>query len=248
MGALHSGHVALIDRARRECDEVVVTIFVNRLQFNDAHDFDNYPNKVESDLMVCRESGANAVYLPDHDSMYPPDFATTVSVSGVSDSLEGASRPGHFNGVSTVVTKLLIAAEADIAVFGQKDWQQVSVVRRLVTDLDLPTRVVVEPTVRDTDGLALSSRNTRLSPTGRSIASAIPRSLHLASEHAKHQPDSPRQIEESVHRYLVDAGLEVDYVSIVDSRTLTPAASASGSVLLLAVAVDGVRLIDNVEL
>jgi pantoate--beta-alanine ligase len=249
MGALHAGHEALIRRAKKECERVVVTIFVNRLQFNDQSDFDRYPVTLDADLDMCSRNGVEAVYAPRHTTMYPDGFATVVSVDGLGDRLEGASRPGHFDGVTTVVTKLLVAAEADVAVFGQKDFQQVSIVRRLVRDLDVPTRIVVEPTVRDHDGLALSSRNVRLDPEARRAAVAVPRSLDIARRLVGDGASDRDLIEAAVREHLLQSGLEVDYATIVDRDTLEKVSFVrESSVLLVAVTVGGVRLIDNTEL
>ena len=236
-------------RALAEADALVVTIFVNPKQFNDITDFERYPSTIEADLAMCERVGADIVYLPSVDSIYPAGFATSVHVAGVGDDHEGRSRPGHFDGVSTIVSKLLVAAEADIAVFGQKDYQQVAVIRRLVSDLDIPTDVIVEPTVRDPDGLALSSRNVRLSASGRTRALAIPRSLHIARDLVATETCETDHIESVVASELEDAGLEVDYVAMVDRHDLTRTSAVPGRcVLLVAAIVDGVRLIDNVEL
>lgn len=236
-------------RALAETDRLVVTIFVNPKQFNDPNDFQRYPSTIEADLSLCERVGAEIVYLPAVDSVYPSDFATNVHIAGVGDDHEGRSRPGHFDGVSTIVSKLLIAAEADVAVFGQKDYQQVAVVRRLVADLDIPTRVVVEPTVRDSDGLALSSRNVRLGPDARQRALAIPRSLDLAGRLVASGVVSVEDIESEVFSELRSTGLDVDYATVVDRGSLErPTIIKDRSVLLVAVTVDGVRLIDNIEL
>lgn len=248
MGALHRGHVELFNRASNECSRTMVSIFVNRLQFDDADDFARYPVTIDEDLDVCRDRGVDVVYLPSNESMYPRDFTTTVSVGRIGEPFEGSSRPGHFDGVATVVAKLLIASEADVAVFGQKDYQQVAVIRRLVVDLDLPVRIVTHPTVRDNDGLALSSRNVRLSESGRRRAGAIPAALDEAFSSVAAGEDDPAAVESRVRSRLEDAGLVVDYATVVDRRNLNPVESAPGAVLLVAVLVDGVRLIDNVEL
>ena len=249
MGALHRGHQALMSRGLTECDELAVTIFVNPKQFNDPDDFHRYPSTIDDDLDVCRRSGASIAYVPTTESMYPPGFVTNVHVDGVGDDHEGRSRPGHFDGVSTVVTKLLVAAEADVAVFGQKDYQQVAVVRRLVSDLDIPTTIVVEPTVRDDDGLAMSSRNSRLSSRARTIALAIPRALERAHELVESGVESAPRLEHELTDLLESAGLRVDYVRVVDRSTLQVGAVVRGeSVLLVAAEIDGVRLIDNIEL
>ena len=227
MGAFHGGHHALMRAARRRCDKVVVSLFVNPRQFNEAADLEAYPRDEERDVAEAAELGVDVLYAPSVEEVYPPGFATSVSVAGLSDVLEGAVRgPGHFAGVCTVVAKLLNVVAPDVAFFGQKDAQQVAVVRRLVRDLDLADELEIRvvPTVRDDDGLALSSRNARLSPEERQAALALPRAL------ATRDPARARE--------LLD-GLEVDYVEV---------APFDPPVLAAAVRVGGTRLIDNVPL
>jgi pantoate--beta-alanine ligase len=177
MGALHAGHLALIDAARRRADRVVVSIFVNPLQFGEPSDFEHYPRPIDDDIAECRRIGVDVVYAPTAATMYPPGFATTVHVEGITDPMEGRSRPGHFDGVSTVVAKLFAACRPDVAMFGEKDYQQLAVVRALAADLDLGVDVIGLATVREPDGLALSSRNQRLDDIERAAAGCIPAAL-----------------------------------------------------------------------
>ena len=235
MGALHEGHAELVRVARRTADHVVVTVFVNPLQFGAGEDLDRYPRTLAADLAVCEREGADVVFTPAPDVVYP-DGAPVVRVSAgpIGDVLEGASRPGHFDGVLTVVCKLLHLVRPDAALFGQKDAQQLAAIRRMVRDLDLPVAVVAVPTVREPDGLALSSRNRYLSEDERRSALVLHRALRTGDADAG--------------RALVEAepGVELDYLERVDSTTFTPA--ADGDLLVVAARVGPTRLIDNVVL
>jgi pantoate--beta-alanine ligase len=224
MGGLHRGHRALLDRARAECDSVVMSLFVNPFQFEDARDLDGYPADRERDLEVARAAGVDLVFAPTVEEMYPPGFQTWVEVTELGSILEGVHRPGHFRGVATVCLKLFTVVAPDIAYFGQKDAQQIAVLRQLVRDLALPVELRVHETVRDDDGLALSSRNARLSAVERERATALPRALALGDR-------------EAALRALAEAGLEVDYV---EHAPFDP------PVLAGAVRVGSTRLIDNV--
>jgi pantoate--beta-alanine ligase len=224
MGALHAGHLSLIAAARAECDVVVLSVFVNPAQFEDGADLDAYPRDEERDAGLAEDAGADVLFAPSPDEIYPPGFQTWVDVEEVSRGLEGALRPGHFRGVATVCLKLFNLVRPRYAYFGQKDAQQVAVIRRLVRDLDLEVTVRAVPTVRDVDGLALSSRNARLTPPERDAALALPRAL------ATRDPAAAR---------AALAGLDVDYVEIADVEL---------PVLAAAVRVGGTRLIDNVVL
>ena len=252
MGALHLGHASLIERAREIADHgtsrVVVSIFVNPLQFGDPADFANYPSTFDDDLAMCERLGVSAVYAPGASDVYPEGYATTVSVSGVSARWEGASRSGHFDGVATVVTKLFAACRPKVAVFGRKDLQQVAVVRRLTRDLDLGVDIVAAPTVRDHDGLALSSRNVRLGPDARRRALVLPAALRLGVEVALGEgvPAARRAMLASVEEL---PEIEVDYLDFVDDATMEPVDRvAPGTSAIGAIVVSGVRLIDNLEL
>jgi pantoate--beta-alanine ligase len=233
MGALHEGHASLIRRAAKECGRVIVTIFVNPKQFGPKEDFSRYPRTFAADKKLCSKNGADAIYHPSVEAMYPEGFATKVSVSGVTAPLEGERRPGHFDGVATVVCKLIAAARADKAYFGEKDFQQLAVVRRMVADLDLGCAVVPCPIVRERDGLALSSRNRYLSPAERAQAPSIYKALK--SGNAKKEM---RKIK----------GARIDYVSLVDAATFEPPTRRTRKKrLLAAVRIGKTRLIDNVD-
>ncbi len=246
MGALHDGHASLIRAAHAGCDRVVVSVFVNPRQFGPNEDLDRYPRTLTADLSVAAEAGADVVFAPSVDEMYPAGFATTVSVAGLTDGLCGASRPGHFDGVTTVVARLLGMVGPDRAYFGQKDYQQVAVIRRMVADLALPVTVVACPTEREPDGLAMSSRNLGLSADQRRRASAVPGALQAGAELAADGPVSARQVCDAMHAVLTKAGGRVDYVAAVEPDRLTPVARVvSGTVLLVAVRFGDTRLIDN---
>jgi len=252
MGALHAGHESLIARATAECDVVAVTIFVNPLQFGDPADLERYPRTLEHDLEACRRLGVAAVFAPAVTELYPrwPDPpSTVVSVRAEAASWEGASRPGHFDGVATVVTKLFAIAGRCRAYFGEKDFQQLVVVRRLVADLDLPVEVVACPTVRDHDGLALSSRNVRLTPEDRRAATVLWRALSAASAAAAGGEDRPEVLAALMASVVAtEPRVVLDYGAVVDEETLrTPSRLDGGRLfrLLIAAAGGGVRLIDN---
>ena len=246
MGALHEGHRSLIHLAQQHADFVIVSIFVNRLQFNNEEDFKTYPVTLEADIDICRSSGVGALYMPSSRTMYPESFSTSVEVSGLTARFEGASRPGHFSGVTTVVTKLLVAATPDIAIFGQKDFQQFAVLRKLVKDLDIPVDMVMAPTIREEDGLALSSRNVRLSTESRHRAVSISQGLfHSLSLFQSGICDTQELIEAT--RKSCAGEIAIDYVQIVDAQTLENVSEAHmGDVLLFAGTIDGIRLIDNI--
>lgn len=249
MGALHRGHTSLFDAAHRDSAFVVASIFVNPLQFSEPSDLLAYPAPLESDLELCRLHEVDAVYTPTARAMYPSGFATTVHIDGLTDKLEGQSRPGHFDGVTTVVTKLFNACRPDFAIFGQKDFQQAAVIRRLITDLDFPLEIVVAPTCRDDDGLALSSRNIRLTPEARTRATKLWRGLTAAKEQFDSGERHSEQLIETIRIICSIDGMELDYVEVADTETLeTKPLADERSVILLAAVVDGVRLIDNVLL
>lgn len=250
MGALHRGHLALIDAARARADRIVVTIFVNPLQFNQSTDFDRYPRPIDDDLETCRQAGVAAVYAPTAAVMYPPGFQTHVEPGDLADRLEGPMRPGHFRGVTTVVTKLLNATLPDVAAFGQKDFQQLAIVRRMVRDLDLAVEVLGVPIVREPDGLALSSRNVRLTPDDRTAAPVVSRSLQAAAT-----AFTGGERDAAVLRSIALDGIErepraaVEYVEVVDAMTLEPVERVAPPACVLTAAWFGdVRLIDNVLL
>ena len=247
MGALHAGHMALIDAAKAECDRVAASIFVNPLQFGPTEDLDRYPRQEAEDARLLEHHGCDLVWLPTADQLYPPGFATSVSVSGVSERWDGAARPGHFAGVATVVAKLFTAVRPDMAFFGEKDFQQLAVIRRMEADLNLGVTVRGVPTVRDADGLALSSRNAYLSADERQRALALPQALEQAREAILGGEPVEAALDDA-RRKLADAGFSrIDYFALVDAATLEPLAEASGEMRLIAAATVGTtRLIDNI--
>jgi pantoate--beta-alanine ligase len=247
MGALHSGHLKLITEASRVADRVAATIFVNPLQFGANEDLDRYPRQEEKDAAMLEEAGCDLLWLPQPGEFYPAGFATTVSVKGVSDRWEGEARPGHFDGVATVVAKLLCAVRPDIALFGEKDFQQLAVIRRMALDLQLGIEVLGVPTVRDEDGLALSSRNAYLSPEERSNAVELPRALNEAAEAISSGLLVSDALAAAKAR-LTRAGFSrIDYVALVNALTLEPLEQAGGPMRLIAAALIGrTRLIDNI--
>ena len=248
MGALHAGHMALVDEARRRADRVVASIFVNPLQFGAHEDLDRYPRQEAADLALLESHGCDGVWLPGAGDLYPTGFATSVSVAGVSERWEGEARPGHFAGVATVVVKLLTAVRPDLAIFGEKDFQQLAVIRRAVTDLGLGVDVVGAPTVRDADGLALSSRNAYLSADERSRALALPQALRQCREAIIAGAPVQDALAEA-RAALARAGFSpIDYIALVDASTLEPLDRASGTMRLIAAATMGTtRLIDNLS-
>ena len=248
MGALHTGHLHLVAEAAKHADTVAASIFVNPTQFNDPADLARYPRQEEQDLAMLQAAGCAIAWLPTVEDMYPDGFATNVSVSGISTRWEGEHRPGHFDGVATVVAKLLIACGPDVALFGEKDFQQLAVIRRLVADLDLPVEIVGVPTVRDADGLALSSRNAHLSADERERALALPNALREASQQIT-SGETVGTALAAAKRALVNAGfLKIDYVALVDAGTLEPLSEAAGDMRIIAAATIGkTRLIDNVR-
>ncbi len=243
MGALHEGHLSLVRLARARNGVVVLSIFVNPLQFGPDEDLGRYPRPEEADLASAEAAGVDIAFLPTTDDMYPNGGATSVHVAGITDVLEGAHRPGHFDGVSTVVTKLFNLVEPDVAFFGQKDAQQVAVIQRMVTDLDFDLEIVVGETIRDSDGLAMSSRNAYLTPADRERALSLSGALEAGSE-ALRAGESSTGAEQSMLDVLESAGVEVDYAAAVDPDTF--GAPGDGDVLLLVAArVGSTRLIDN---
>lgn len=247
MGALHAGHLALVDHARKSAGKVVVSIFVNPKQFGPGEDLDSYPRDLEGDAEKLREAGVDLLFAPSVGEMYPPGFATTVHVAGVSEGMEGARRPGHFDGVATVVARLLGLVLPDVAVFGQKDAQQCAVVMRLVADLGLPVEVRIAPTVRESDGLAMSSRNAYLTPEERKAAPALFRAL-LATQLVYELGE--RKAEKVLKAFRLALGTEpllaLDSVDLVDVVTMRPVEKIDRPVLLAAaVKVGRTRLIDN---
>jgi pantoate--beta-alanine ligase len=248
MGFLHDGHLSLIRAASEQADVVVVSLFVNPTQFNEASDLEAYPRDEARDEGLAAAAGADILFVPPVDEVYPPGFSTQVRVSGpLTESLEGAQRGAeHFHGVTTVVTKLLNIVAPDVAFFGQKDAQQALVIRRLATDLDLPTRIAVQPTVREPDGLALSSRNVRLDPTDRARALALRRGLDAAQRELAAGTQDAAALVAAARAAMDDFDVEPEYLALVDPEDLRPVSTVDQDTLLaVAARVGQVRLIDN---
>jgi pantoate--beta-alanine ligase len=246
MGALHAGHMALIAEARNRADAVAASIFVNPTQFGEGEDFGRYPRRETADAEMLEQAGCGLLWIPAVNDIYPPGFATTISVSGLTELWEGEARPGHFDGVATIVAKLLLAVRPDVALFGEKDFQQLAVIRRMAIDLGLRVEIIAVPTVRESDGLALSSRNIYLSREEREQALALPRAL----EKVRSAIQGGAKMEETLHEArasIRDAGFSrIDYFALVDADTLEPLAEPQGNMRLIAAAVIGTtRLIDN---
>ncbi|MFM7107847.1 MAG: pantoate--beta-alanine ligase [Planctomycetaceae bacterium] len=244
MGALHAGHASLVERAVAECDDVAVSIFVNPTQFGPSEDFARYPRAPEADAALLARLGVRWIHAPGVDDVYPPGSATRVVVEGPALPFEGVARPGHFAGVATVVCRLFHAVPAHAAYFGSKDWQQTLVVGRMVRDLGLPIDVVVCPTVREPDGLALSSRNTYLAPADRVRAVGLFESLEAAAAHWARGADVAA-VERAMRTALEARGVAIDYAAVVDAETLGPTAAGRAAVAVVAGRLGTTRLIDN---
>ncbi len=250
MGALHDGHMALVEAAKRAANRVIVSIFVNPKQFGPNEDLAKYPRKEAADSRMLTNAGVDVLWMPPVEVVYPEGFATNVSVSGVSEVLEGAHRPGHFDGVATVVSKLFNQVQPDVALFGEKDWQQLAVIRRMTADLNLPVEIQSVITQRDDDGLALSSRNAFLMPEDRAKAVALPRALGAAAKAIIDGGEVEAALAQA-RDTLAGAGFDVDYVALADAGTLESVAvyEAGRPLRLLAAARIGTtRLIDNIAL
>jgi pantoate--beta-alanine ligase len=247
MGALHAGHLSLVETAMQESDRVCVSIFVNPAQFGDENDFASYPRTLDQDLKILQDAGVDAAFVPDAREIYPCEPRTGIHVSGLSQQLEGASRPGHFDGVCLVVNKLFNLVQPDQAYFGWKDAQQVRVLQQMVHDLDIPVDLRPRPTVRDADGLALSSRNQRLSASGREAATRIPDALFAIEEQFDAGERAAARLQQSAVACLQQEDrLTIDYVQIVDLQTLMPIGCVDRpSLVLIAAVCDEVRLIDS---
>ena len=250
MGYLHEGHLALVRRARELADTVVVSVFVNPAQFNDAADLAAYPTDDAGDLALLEAEGVEIAFLPARDAVYRDDASTRVVVDGLGERLCGATRPGHFDGVATVVAALLNMVGPDLAVFGEKDYQQLQIVRRLVRDLHFPVEIHAVPTVRESDGLALSSRNARLSPRERALAPRLSQALARAAQmFARGETDATKLVACARGELVACEGLELEYLELIDGASIEPLESArEGAVLAAAAWLGGVRLIDNVAL
>ena len=247
MGALHDGHLSLARAARRECDRVITTIFVNPKQFNNPDDLLKYPRTEAADAVLLGTVPVDLIFAPAAEEVYPDGFKTTVSVAGVSEPLEGRMRPGHFDGVATVVTKLFGMTMADRGYFGQKDWQQLQVVQRLVRDLNLPVHIVGCETIREPDGLAMSSRNVRLTPEGRAKAGVLYAAITAAATDIRAGQSDRMAIREAAEKIRAAGFERVEYIELRDAATLMPSADPASPRRMLAAAwLDGVRLIDNI--
>jgi pantoate--beta-alanine ligase len=247
MGALHEGHLSLVRRAQGECDSVVVSIFVNPTQFAAGEDYETYPRSFEDDCAKLEAAGIDLVFAPSPEAMYSPDSTTFVEVPGIGDRLDGASRPGHFRGVATVVAKLFNVVGPDRAYFGQKDAAQVAVLRAMIRDLNFSVQLVACPIVREPDGLAMSSRNRYLSPLGRRQALILHRALQTVCELLEAGETRSEILQEALSRvFAADEGIRLDYAAIVDPRTLLPVAdTVQGALIAVAAWVGSTRLIDN---
>ncbi|MSO70276.1 MAG: pantoate--beta-alanine ligase [Alphaproteobacteria bacterium] len=247
MGALHDGHLALVEVARREAERVVVTIFVNPSQFAPREDFSRYPRDFDGDLAKLARLQTDLVFAPDVSDMYPKGFATRVNVSGLSEGLCGATRPHFFGGVATVVTKLLNQCAADVAIFGEKDYQQLLVVKRLAADLDIPTRIIGMPTVREADGVALSSRNVYLTPEQRRVAPLLHQTLQAIAKTAHSGGNVGTAIDDGFAALAAAGFAPIDYLALCDAETLVPIARLDGPGRVLGAAwLGSTRLIDNI--
>jgi pantoate--beta-alanine ligase len=248
MGYLHDGHMSLVERARKENDIVVMSIFVNPVQFAPGEDFDRYPRDIERDKKIAQEGGVDYLFVPEVSEMYPEGYSTYVEVEGITEVLCGAKRPGHFRGVATVVTKLFNIVKPHRAYFGKKDFQQLKVIERLVKDLNFDVEVIGCPIVREKDGLAMSSRNVYLSPKERESATSLYRALKLAKELIEKGERNPETIKSKMEEFILSHPhvKAIDYIEIVDSETLKPVDEIKeGTLIALAVFVGNARLIDN---
>jgi pantoate--beta-alanine ligase len=248
MGYLHEGHLSLVRQIRQACDHVVVTIFVNPTQFNQGEDFERYPRNEDRDCELLEVEGVSAVFIPQVDEVYPEGVASWVTVEGVTESMEGKYRPGHFQGVTTVVTKLFHIIQPQVAIFGEKDFQQLRVIEEMTRSLFFPISILRGRIVREEDGIAMSSRNVRLSSSEREVARAIPRALRVAHAHWLGGESSARVLRAEIRERLREEGIRTEYVSVIDEETLQPVKQVGwGARVCLAAWVGGVRLIDTMR-
>ncbi|MCG2842350.1 pantoate--beta-alanine ligase [Sandaracinobacter sp. RS1-74] len=245
MGALHEGHLSLVGIGRRRAHRVIASIFVNPKQFGAHEDLDRYPRQEARDGALLQQAGCDLLFLPSPQAVYPDGFSTSVSVAGLDRPMEGASRPGHFDGVATVVAKLLLMAFPDIAIFGEKDWQQLAIIRRMVADLNIPVDIIGAPILRDPDGLAMSSRNAYLDEQQRSVAGALPRTLHAAAQAIAGGAGVAETLA-TARAVLASAGFKPDYLTLADGETLEPLeTNRQGARLFVAAKLGPTRIIDN---
>ena len=250
MGALHDGHLSLVSIGRLHCKRTIVTIFVNPIQFGKNEDLTKYPSNLMQDKLILEKAEVDLLFVPSVKEIYPSEFATKISVRGISQDMCGATRPGHFEGVATIVTKLFLLAMPDSAIFGEKDFQQLQVIRRLTADLNIPVKIISGPTVRNSDGLAMSSRNSYLSETERKIAPTLYRSLRLAVQAIKANNQNIEGICEEARQSILTAGfLSVDYLDVRDENTMLVATKLKGAERIFCAArLKGARLIDNLKI
>jgi pantoate--beta-alanine ligase len=249
MGALHDGHLALIEEARKQAERVVATIFVNPLQFGEGEDLDRYPRREKEDARALEQAGCDLLWMPTPEQMYPAGFSTKVVVAGLGKRWEGEARPGHFDGVTTVVAKLFTTVRPEIAVFGEKDFQQLAIIRRMTIDLNLAVQIVGVPTVREESGLALSSRNAYLSDENRARATALPCALQGGAEEMASGVPVTEALDHAKQALHIGGFSSVDYVALVDEATLEPVNEPmEGTRLIAAATIAGTRLIDNLPL
>jgi len=250
MGALHDGHLSLVSIGRLHCKRTIVTIFVNPIQFGKNEDLTKYPSNLMQDKSILEKAEVDLLFVPSVKEIYPSEFATKISVRGISQDMCGATRPGHFEGVATIVTKLFLLAMPDSAIFGEKDFQQLQVIRRLTADLNIPVKIISGPTVRNSDGLAMSSRNSYLSETERKIAPTLYRSLRLAVQAIKANNQNIEGICEEARQSILTAGfLSVDYLDVRDENTMLVATQLKGAERIFCAArLKGARLIDNLKI
>ena len=249
MGALHIGHISLIEKAKKQTDYVVVSIFVNPTQFGPAEDFEKYPRQLEDDLEICKKAGVDLVFAPDTKQIYPNKNLTWINVDKLTEPLCGKSRPGHFRGVTTVCAKLFNIVLADKAFFGQKDAQQAAVIKRMVSDLNMPLKIVICPTIREQNGLAVSSRNKYLTEQQKAQATLIYKSLQKAQSLIKADTKNPKVVIKEMQKILNQAdSMTIEYIEIVNAETMQSLNRITGKVLIaVAVKIDSTRLIDNIK-
>jgi len=250
MGCLHEGHLSLIRKARKECDEAIVSVFVNPTQFGEGEDYQRYPRNLERDINLSEREGVDVIFAPSVEDMYPENYSTFVQVEGkLSSVLEGASRPGHFRGVCIVLTKLFNIINPDLSFFGEKDYQQALIVKKMVRDLNIPTRIVLLPTVREKDGLAMSSRNSYLNEKERKAATILYESLKEAKKWIEDGERDSSRIVDKMRSFIAKEPLaKIDYIAIVDSESLKEVKEIKrGDLIALAVYIGKVRLIDNMK-
>jgi len=249
MGALHNGHKSLIETSLKESDTTIVSVFLNPTQFNSSNDLESYPRMIDDDSKLCRSLGVDYLFVPNTEQIYPSGYSSWINVGGISDKLCGIGRPGHFRGVSTVVLKLLMICLPDYAYFGEKDYQQFLIVSRMCTDLSLDTQIVLCPIIRDSDGLALSSRNIHLSPEDRETALLVVKAMKRVEKFFLEGENNCSKLIQTAKEILTEPSLELEYIEIVDSETLESLKEIKDSArIMIAIKIGSIRLIDNLYL